>query len=238
MISIDFWDTLVHAETGGKIRREIRINALREVASNYTNHISDEDYHKAKRAASKHFHQIWLNQQRTPSIQELLGGILDHLQIPATEQEQQHLITTFEESLREGPPSISDGAKEVIPKLAKHHALALISDTMYSPGRVIREFLQEEGLGNYFQSFVFSDEIGVSKPHPKAYHQALSQTNSNADQSWHIGDLIQTDVTGAKEVGMQAILFTAFKNDGNTGHQLKPDHICKSWWEVEALLLS
>lgn len=58
MISIDFWNTLVHDETGGNIRREVRIKALREVASNYTDHISDEDYNKAKRAASEHFHQI------------------------------------------------------------------------------------------------------------------------------------------------------------------------------------
>lgn len=166
-----------------------------------------------------------------------MGGILDHLQIPATEQEQKYLITAFEESLWEGPPNISDGAKEVIPKLAEHHALALISDTMYSPGRVIRKFLEQQDLRNYFQCFVFSDETGISKPHPNAYHRALSKTNSNAEQSWHIGDLVKTDITGAKEVGMQAVLFTAFKKDGEDNYEPKPDHICKNWREIEALFL-
>lgn len=237
MISIDFWNTLVHAETGGKIRRQVRIEALREVASNYTDRISEEEYSKAKRAASDHFHRIWLNHQRTPSIQELLGSILDHLQIPATEQEQQYLITRFEESLWDGPPSISEGAEDIIPKLAEHHSLALISDTMYSPGRVIRKFLGEKGLRNHFQCFIFSNETGFSKPNPEAYHQALTKTNSEAKHSWHIGDLIKTDVTGAKDVGMQAILFTEFTNHENEDFDPKPDYICNNWTQIQEILL-
>jgi putative hydrolase of the HAD superfamily len=237
MISIDFWNTLVHAETGGNIRREVRIEALREVASNYTDRITDEEYRKAKRTASEHFHRIWLKQHRTASIQELLENILAQLQIPATEREQKYLITKFEESLWDGPPSISKGAKEIIPQLAKQHSLALISDTMYSPGRVIRKFLEQHDLHNYFTSFVFSDETGVSKPDPKAYQKALQKTQSDVSQSWHIGDLVKTDITGAKKVGMQAILFIEFTRYDTHNHNPQPDHICESWEEIGELFL-
>ena len=232
MISIDFWNTLVEAETGGEVRRNVRIQAVREVAGKYNDDISTEEYDQAKRTASDKFHRIWLNDHRTPQTIVLVKSILDHLDIPANEKEQAYLVDAFEESLWEGPPQLASGARQIIPKLAVRHPLTLISDTMYSPGRVLRTYLDQLGLKQYFQGFVFSNEIGVSKPDPKAYHEALSATDSTFEQSWHIGDRMDTDITGAKQVGMGAILFTQFVRYDDSNHDLAPDHICDSWEHV------
>lgn len=232
MISIDFWNTLVQAETGGEVRRNIRIEAVREVASKYNDGISTDEYDKAKRIASDKFHKIWLNDHRTPETIVLVQSILNHLDIPATEKEQQYLVTAFEESLWEGPPELADGARDIIPKLAEQHALTIISDTMYSPGRVLRTYLERADLFQYFSGFVFSNETGVSKPDPKAYEQALKTTNSSFKQSWHIGDRVDTDVSGAKNVGMGAILFTEFTQYSDDDLNPAPDHICQDWNQV------
>jgi len=232
MISIDFWNTLVEAETGGEVRRNVRIAAVREVAGKYNDDITTEEYDKAKRTASEKFHDIWLNDHRTPQTIVLVKSILDYLSIPANEKEQSYLVDAFEESLWEGPPQLAEDARQIIPKLAQRHPLTLISDTMYSPGRVLRTYLEQLGLRQYFQGFVFSNEIGVSKPDPKAYQEALKATNSTFEKSWHIGDRIDTDITGAKQVGMGAILFTQFARHDDANHDPAPDHICDSWEQV------
>lgn len=236
MISIDFWNTIVEAESRGEMRRKVRIEAVREIASNYNDDITLEEFKKAKRFASDKFHNIWLNQHKTPTTYELVGYVLDHLNITATEKEQQYLTKQFEESLWEGPPKLSAGVKEIIPQLAQQYSLAIISDTMYSPGHILRKFLEEKELSSYFQSFIFSDETGYSKPDPRAYHQALNATGSTIEKSWHIGDRMDTDITGAKDVGMQAVLFTNFVQYDKGQQDPQPDHICRNWEEVANLL--
>lgn len=239
LISIDFWNTLVKGASGGESRREARLRALRGVASNYMKNLSGREVEEASRQTSDEFHRVWFNQQRTPSTGELVRNVVDRLGIPATEQEIGDLAKLYEDSFWEAPPELVEGVEELLPELAARYRLALISDTMYSPGRVLRKFLENRNMARYFNGYVFSDETGFSKPHPEAYTMVLEETGCHPERSWHIGDLMKTDIKGAKAVGMKAILFT-----GVTGREgidepadAEPDHICGSWMEIGELLL-
>lgn len=240
MVSIDFWDTLVDAAVGGKERRNIRFNALQEVSKEYVTEMPTSQIESAAKEASEEFNRVWFNQQRTPKTEELVNTILNTLGIPATKKEMKYLIDVFEESLFEGQPAILDGAGETISALSDSYRLTLISDTMYSPGRVIRKFLDDHALLHHFDSFLFSDEAGYSKPNPKAFQKMLDDTGCNAESSYHIGDRLNTDIAGAKKVGMRAILFTGIsmkRNGSDPAANAEPDHECKSWHEVQELLL-
>jgi len=235
MISIDFWDTLVNAETGGKDRRQARHNALKEIVGT----LSSENIIEATDYAYKSFNHIWLNQQRTPSTEEMVTLILEYLGLEVTTKERCYLVTQFEESLLVAPPSLTEGAEDVLAELVRYDSLVIISDTMYSPGRIIREYLKYVGIYDYFKCFVFSDEIGFSKPNPKNFKKPLLITKSKAHESWHIGDLVDTDITGAKNIGMNAILFTersGIRNDKEL--QIIPDYTCYNWQEIGEILTS
>lgn len=237
MITIDFWDTLVIAERGGNIRREVRHDALQEVASGHVENLSVADIEAASQEASDEFHRVWFNHRRTPTADELITKVLDILDVPATKQEHDYLTRVFEESLLDGPPELVPSAKKAVEKLAESHKIGLISDTMYSPGRVLKQFLNEHELLHFFDDFIFSDEVGFSKPDPRAFTQILKSTNCKAAKSYHIGDRLNTDIKGAKDVGMKAILFTGVSEKKKSREEDGvPDHTCESWDEIIELL--
>ena len=78
--------------------------------------------------------------------------------------------------------------------------LGIVSDAESSA----RERLKPWIHASLFDVIVFSSEVGVCKPDPKIFHTALEQLGVNGSQTLFIDDR-ETNVTGAKAVGMQAI---------------------------------
>jgi putative hydrolase of the HAD superfamily len=237
MVSIDFWNTIVETSSGSAKRKKARNDALRAVAQQHKIELSSDDIKDAAKVAFDKFEHVWLNYHRTLTPNHLVTFILEHLKIPFAPNEHHYLVTVFEESFWEAPPAIAEGAKETISQLSKQYQLAIISDTMFSPGRVIRAFLDSENLSKYFQCFVFSNETGYSKPNPNAYFKALQSTKSTAGESYHIGDRVETDILGAQNVGMNTVLFTYFRENTSDEAAAKSDAICQHWSEVGDLLL-
>ncbi len=85
--------------------------------------------------------------------------------------------------------------------------VGLISDTGYTPGRTLRKILANHGIERHFHAFSFSNETGYLKPNPQTFHAILEQLNVPPEEAVHIGDLEETDIAGAKAVGMKAIKY-------------------------------
>ena len=113
-----------------------------------------------------------------------------------------------------------DGAREVVEKLRGAGVkLGVISDTGFSPGRVLRGFLARAGLLHRFEraALTFSDEVGVPKPNPRIFQAALDGLGVEPKLAVHVGDLRATDVAGARAMGMGAVRFMGCYNDGSGG---------------------
>ncbi len=62
-------------------------------------------------------------------------------------------------------------------------------------------------LTPFFETVSTSEDAKYHKPHRQAFLYALNQAKTDASQSAMVGDDLQTDISGAKEVGMLSIYF-------------------------------
>ncbi len=235
LISIDFWNTIVVAHTNGEERHKARYDALIERAAGYNESLTKDRIDQAHTYASQRFDEIWIDEQRTPNSPELVAFTLEKLGIRFSENETAEITRIYEESLMDGPPDLAPGVADAVKHLSEKYKLAIISDTMFSPGRVLREFLHGHDILQYFSAFSFSDEVGVSKPHPKMYKKVLSETGTGVSGSFHIGDMQRTDITGAKAMGMGAILYTGVNESDKD--QTTADHVLSEWDNIAELLI-
>jgi FMN hydrolase / 5-amino-6-(5-phospho-D-ribitylamino)uracil phosphatase len=82
-----------------------------------------------------------------------------------------------------------------LPELPGGCRIGLLSNGNSYPDRV--------GLGRYFDTVVFSQDVGVEKPDPGIY--AHAQQELAADRYVMVGDSLANDVTGAQQSGWHGI---------------------------------
>lgn len=80
--------------------------------------------------------------------------------------------------------------------------LAVISNWDYSLHRVVRQL----NIQHYFEKVYASLEVGVEKPEPFIFTNALAELGAKPEETLHIGDNPLDDVQGARGVGMHAVL--------------------------------
>ena len=124
------------------------------------------------------------------------------------------LTRQFEEASIQCGVDAVEGARETLAALQTAGlGRALVCDTGFTPGRVVRQFLDDNGLLEYLDVLCFSDEVGVPKPGPDIFAKALAELGVRPPEAVHIGDLRRTDIAGAHDIGMHAIRFKGFHDD-------------------------
>jgi FMN phosphatase YigB (HAD superfamily) len=107
-----------------------------------------------------------------------------------------------------------EGTIETLSALAEANIrIGLVCDTGFTPGRVVRERLDEQGLLAYLETTCFSDEVGVPKPGGDIFAKALAGLGARPPEAIHVGDLRRTDIAGAHDIGMHAARFRGVHDD-------------------------
>ena len=71
----------------------------------------------------------------------------------------------------------------------------------------IEHVLSRCGIADCFESITDSGTVGVEKPRPEIFEAALSAMQARAVESLYVGDLYSVDYVGARNAGMEAVLF-------------------------------
>lgn len=77
-------------------------------------------------------------------------------------------------------------ALKIIPKLKAKYKLAIVSDEWPS----LRDVYENKDLYNYFDSFIISSVLGITKPNEKMYLKALEELNILPEEAVFIDDNI------------------------------------------------
>jgi FMN phosphatase YigB (HAD superfamily) len=210
-VTFDFWSTLF-VDTRGREREQLRGVLLDDALRAAGHEASDAEVEAGLSAAWDYFDVVWTREHRTPPCAELVDAILATLRAKVPPEPLALLVERFERLVLEVPPEPMPGAVYTMPQLAERYRLAVICDTGYSPGSVLRQLLDKHDLLGYFEYTYFSNEHGVSKPDPRAFLHVLEELDVRPTESAHVGDIQRTDIAGAQTVGMSAVHFVGANN--------------------------
>ena len=98
---------------------------------------------------------------------------------------------------------ILPGTRDALERLRRDYAIAVISN---ADGK-IDAVLQRCGILDCFASITDSGNVGQEKPHPAIFEAALREMKAQPAESLYVGDVYSVDYVGARNAGMQALLF-------------------------------
>ncbi|MCY4403948.1 MAG: HAD family hydrolase [Candidatus Poribacteria bacterium] len=118
---------------------------------------------------------------------------------------------------------------DVIPTfdvLAPHFKLGLLSNGNTYPERC--------GLQDRFEFVIFSQDVQVEKPNPKIFEITTQQAGCEFSQLLHVGDSLENDVAGAKNVGVPSVWLNRQGVSNNT--DIQPEYEITTLAEIPGIL--
>ncbi|MFC4942769.1 HAD family hydrolase [Pseudonocardia sp. GCM10023141] len=84
--------------------------------------------------------------------------------------------------------------------------LGVLSSTLW-PAEWHEDWLRRDGILDAFDACVWSSDLPYTKPHPTAFRAAMDAVGAtDPARCVYVGDRLYDDVSGAKAVGMRAVL--------------------------------
>ncbi len=240
-VTFDLWDTVFHDDSDEvaraaaglptkKVARRDQVHAALSPHGPIDRSVLDAAYDTADAA----FSHVWNQQSITWTVPQRLAVLLRGLGRELPPAEFDRLVRDHEHMEVEIQPQLAPGIVDALRSLRGRYRLGVISDTVFSPGTSLRRILADNDLLDCFDTFVFSDEAGWSKPAPALFEQAAEGLGVPVSALVHIGDRESKDIDGPHRVGARAILTTVVL-DRRTG-PTAADAICTDYAALGSLL--
>lgn len=97
-----------------------------------------------------------------------------------------------------------DGAVDVLEYLKPKYNLHIITNGFQE---VQNGKLKNAKIEHYFDTVTNSEMAGVKKPNPKIFEYALQLAKAEKTKSLMVGDSLEADMEGAKNIGLDALFF-------------------------------
>ena len=233
-VTFDLWDTIIVDEsdepkriTKGLLskyltRRKLVWDFLKKHES-----IRKELVDTSYAATDAAFRKVWYDQNVTWQVDERLEIVLKGVGRTLPQEEMAELVRLHEEMELEVQPDLAPGIVEAIRELHGKYKLGVISDTIFSSGIVLRKILQDNDIEQYFDVFIFSDEMGYSKPDSRVFTAAAEGLGVDITKIVHVGDRDAKDIKGPQGLGAKGIYTTVVNDRGS--NTTSADAICRDY---------
>ena len=167
---------------------------------------------RAYEESASYLGRLWAKNRDVPvaeHVRAILGALDGKLAARLPDDVMTSLVDVYTRPLLMVPPSVDPGARGALERLrAEGVVLAVVSNTMRTPGSALRKLLDRHGLLACFAHVTFSDEVGIRKPDPEIFALTLRALGVEPAEAAHVGDDDVLDVLGARNAGLRSILVT------------------------------
>ena len=130
-------------------------------------------------------------------------------------------------------PGVVEGAHELMDYLrSRGYRMHMTSNGFHE---VQYKKLEACGLRDYFDTIILSEDAGVNKPSPQFFDYAFRLSGARRENTLMIGDNLQTDILGALNSGIDALLFNRWDVDTNDCPQ-PPTFIANKLLDIKEIL--
>jgi putative hydrolase of the HAD superfamily len=213
-ITLDFWGTLlVDGPASDNRYKKRRMADFAKILAAAGERVSSGQLDRAYDESGTFLALVWSRQRDVPvgdHVRAILTALDRQLPGRVTAEVMTMLVDAYSRPALLVPPAVDEGALAALETLAaRGYTLALVSNTMRTPGATLRKVLERYRLLGCFKHTTFSDEVGVRKPDPEIFALTLRAVAGEAASAVHVGDDDILDVKGARGAGMRTIQVTS-----------------------------
>jgi len=230
-ITFDLWNTLIANKSYSGQRLQFFFQFLQEkeifVPFDELKNAYDKKFHFTEVTFEEiEFRHIY-------TVDRILN-VLKEIKTEISKADLDHLRQEFESMILQDPPQLKDGVKKTLEELVSIYQIGLISNTGVAPGRILSRVLDGHDIFDFFDVTVFSDESCFFKPHPKMFKIPLKKLKCKAQNTIHVGDILETDIKGANDCKM----YSVWINDSNKPKSIniQPDYEIQQIYEVVKII--
>jgi FMN phosphatase YigB (HAD superfamily) len=210
-VTFDCWSTLI-VERDRLGARERRIDQVMLELDSAGAEVRREQLEASMHDAWRRHLALWRTGVST-GAEEMAGWTLAGVGLESSSV-REPVARIYAENSLDSEIVALNGARATLEALAASGVRrALICDTGFSPGSVVRQLLDRVGLLELLEVTIFSNEIGVPKPDGRVFRAALDPFGVSAAEAVHVGDLRRTDVAGARAAGMASVRISDHNDD-------------------------
>ena len=224
LILSDLWGTLLVHEGPGEdgARSAIRVGIVQE-ALVAAGHVYGPDAVETASAAttdelaSIHAEGLDISADARTALfaRHLDAALLDQLDEAAWDALHRAVLAP---ALQARPLPMPGGVEVLREVRALGLPVGLVSNAGMTPGFVLREIMDGDGLLEHLDHTVFSDEVELSKPSPAIFERALEPFGVAPGEAVFVGDQPVLDVLGPQRAGLWTVQLGDLAADGIAPH--------------------